>query len=130
VVTFALLIGPCAFLTCDACAVAVVQEEIEAAEELLKSRTRGLGTRIAELIIAPIYANLPSDMQVGLLCSTIVEAADGQPVLVHKLGIHTAHEAWKESIQCKHLSIILHARSAILAGTCKQVQAARRTVLC
>jgi pre-mRNA-splicing factor ATP-dependent RNA helicase DHX16 len=42
------------------------QEEIEAAEELLKSRTRGLGTRIAELIIAPIYANLPSDMQVGL----------------------------------------------------------------
>jgi hypothetical protein len=42
-----------------------VQEEIEAAEELLKSRTRGLGTRIAELIIAPIYANLPSDMQVG-----------------------------------------------------------------
>ena len=41
-----------------------LQEEIEAAEELLRSRTRGLGTRIAELIIAPIYANLPSDMQV------------------------------------------------------------------
>ena len=39
------------------------QEEIEACEELLKQRTRGLGTRIAELIIAPIYANLPSDMQ-------------------------------------------------------------------
>eukprot|EP00879_Flechtneria_rotunda_P010545 GHRR01011025.1.p1 GENE.GHRR01011025.1~~GHRR01011025.1.p1 ORF type:complete len:1017 (+),score=386.99 GHRR01011025.1:232-3282(+) len=39
------------------------QEEIEAAEELLKTRTRGLGTRIAELMIAPIYANLPSDLQ-------------------------------------------------------------------
>lgn len=39
------------------------QEEIEAAEELLKQRTRGLGTKIGELIIAPIYANLPSDMQ-------------------------------------------------------------------
>ena len=41
------------------------QEEIEACEELLKQRTRGLGTRIAEIIIAPIYANLPSDMQVA-----------------------------------------------------------------
>jgi pre-mRNA-splicing factor ATP-dependent RNA helicase DHX16 len=42
-----------------------LQEEIEASEELLRTRTRGLGTRIAELIIAPIYANLPSDMQVS-----------------------------------------------------------------
>lgn len=39
------------------------QEEIEAAEEILKHRTRGLGTKIAEMIICPIYANLPSDMQ-------------------------------------------------------------------
>ncbi|EFJ34530.1 hypothetical protein SELMODRAFT_82212 [Selaginella moellendorffii] len=39
------------------------QEEIEAAEEILKQRTRGLGSRIAELIICPIYANLPSDLQ-------------------------------------------------------------------
>ena len=29
----------------------------------MKQRTRGLGTKIAEMIIAPIYANLPSDMQ-------------------------------------------------------------------
>ena len=28
-------------------------------------RTRGLGSKIGELLIAPIYANLPSDMQVG-----------------------------------------------------------------
>ena len=41
------------------------QEEIEAAEELLKQRTRGMGSKIGELIIAPIYANLPSDLQVG-----------------------------------------------------------------
>lgn len=39
------------------------QEEIEAAEEILKHRTRGLGTKIAEMVICPIYANLPSDMQ-------------------------------------------------------------------
>eukprot|EP00252_Welwitschia_mirabilis_P004082 TRINITY_DN14270_c0_g2_i1.p1 TRINITY_DN14270_c0_g2~~TRINITY_DN14270_c0_g2_i1.p1 ORF type:complete len:1044 (-),score=237.61 TRINITY_DN14270_c0_g2_i1:18-3149(-) len=39
------------------------QEEIEAAEEILKYRTRGLGTKIAEMIICPIYANLPSDLQ-------------------------------------------------------------------
>ncbi|XP_021756954.1 pre-mRNA-splicing factor ATP-dependent RNA helicase DEAH1-like isoform X1 [Chenopodium quinoa] len=39
------------------------QEEIEAAEEILKHRTRGLGTKISELIICPIYANLPTDLQ-------------------------------------------------------------------
>lgn len=26
-------------------------------------RTRGMGSKIGEIIIAPIYANLPSDMQ-------------------------------------------------------------------
>ncbi|KAJ8451447.1 hypothetical protein Cgig2_017838 [Carnegiea gigantea] len=39
------------------------EEEIETAEEILKHRTRGLGTKIAELMICPIYANLPTDMQ-------------------------------------------------------------------
>lgn len=39
------------------------QEEIEAAEEILKHRLRGLGTKVAELVICPIYANLPSDLQ-------------------------------------------------------------------
>ena len=43
------------------------QEEIEAAEEILRHRTRGLGTRIAEMVICPIYANLPTDLQVGRL---------------------------------------------------------------
>ncbi|GJR19237.1 pre-mRNA-splicing factor ATP-dependent RNA helicase DEAH1-like protein isoform X1 [Tanacetum coccineum] len=39
------------------------QEEIEAAEEILKHRTRGCGSKIAELIICPIYANLPTELQ-------------------------------------------------------------------
>ncbi|KAL2456374.1 RNA helicase family protein [Abeliophyllum distichum] len=39
------------------------QEEIETAEEILKHRTRGFGTKIAELIICPIYANLPTELQ-------------------------------------------------------------------
>lgn len=41
------------------------QEEIEAAEEILRHRTKGLGTRISEMIICPIYANLPTDLQVS-----------------------------------------------------------------
>jgi pre-mRNA-splicing factor ATP-dependent RNA helicase DHX16 len=39
------------------------QEEIETTYEVLKERTSKLGSRIGELIILPIYANLPSDMQ-------------------------------------------------------------------
>ena len=39
------------------------QEEIETAQELLTERTRKLGSKIKELLIVPIYANLPSDMQ-------------------------------------------------------------------
>ena len=39
------------------------QEEIETAVEILNIRTKGLGSRIKELIICPIYSNLPSDMQ-------------------------------------------------------------------
>ncbi|KAK1362878.1 RNA helicase [Heracleum sosnowskyi] len=39
------------------------QEEIESAEEILKQRTKSLGTRMPELIICPIYANLPTELQ-------------------------------------------------------------------
>ncbi|KAJ9116307.1 hypothetical protein QFC22_004747 [Naganishia vaughanmartiniae] len=39
------------------------QDEIEAMEENLKETAHALGDKVAELIIAPIYANLPSDMQ-------------------------------------------------------------------
>lgn len=39
------------------------QEEIETAVEILNQRTRGLGSKIRELSICPIYSTLPSDMQ-------------------------------------------------------------------
>ncbi|KAH9841519.1 pre-mRNA splicing factor [Rhodofomes roseus] len=39
------------------------QDEIEAAQENLQETSRALGNKIAELIVCPIYANLPSDMQ-------------------------------------------------------------------
>ena len=47
------------------------QEEIEAAEELLKQWLPLHGLDPAR--IAPIYANLPSDLQVGCIC--VVQAA-------------------------------------------------------
>ncbi|CAN4111119.1 unnamed protein product [Withania somnifera] len=39
------------------------QEEIETAENIIKHRIRALGTKIAELITCPIYANLPTELQ-------------------------------------------------------------------
>ncbi|EKD03565.1 hypothetical protein A1Q2_02148 [Trichosporon asahii var. asahii CBS 8904] len=39
------------------------QDEIEACEENLKETMYALGDKVPELIIAPIYANLPSEMQ-------------------------------------------------------------------
>lgn len=39
------------------------QEEIDTVQEVLQDRTRQIGTKMKELIIVPIYANLPSDLQ-------------------------------------------------------------------
>lgn len=39
------------------------QDEIETAQENLQETALALGNKVAELIICPIYANLPSDMQ-------------------------------------------------------------------
>ncbi|EFA82926.1 DEAD/DEAH box helicase [Heterostelium album PN500] len=39
------------------------QEEVDTAAELLLQRTRGLGSKIKELIITRIYATLPTDLQ-------------------------------------------------------------------
>ncbi|KAM8952383.1 pre-mRNA-splicing factor ATP-dependent RNA helicase DHX16 [Pelodytes ibericus] len=39
------------------------QEEIEACCEMIQERCRRLGSKIAEMLVLPIYANLPSDMQ-------------------------------------------------------------------
>ncbi len=46
------------------------QEEIETAQEMLIDRTRRLGSKIKELLILPIYANLPSEMQAKIFMPT------------------------------------------------------------
>lgn len=46
------------------------QEEVEMAAEMLAYRTRGLGSRIKELIITKIYANLPTDLQAQIFDPT------------------------------------------------------------
>ena len=46
------------------------QEEIEAAAEILAQRSKALGSRIAELIICPIYANLPPEQQAKIFDKT------------------------------------------------------------
>ena len=42
------------------------QEEIESATEMITERVRALGKKIRELIVLPIYSNLPSDMQIKI----------------------------------------------------------------
>mmetsp|Transcript_12507 Transcript_12507/g.32136 ORF Transcript_12507/g.32136 Transcript_12507/m.32136 type:complete len:1020 (-) Transcript_12507:25-3084(-) len=39
------------------------QQEIEEAQDAISQKTRGLGTSVGELLVLPIYATLPSDMQ-------------------------------------------------------------------
>jgi pre-mRNA-splicing factor ATP-dependent RNA helicase DHX16 len=46
------------------------QDEIEAAEQNITEISRKLGNRVAELIIAPIYANLPAEMQAKIFAPT------------------------------------------------------------
>ncbi|NXW53420.1 DHX16 helicase, partial [Eurystomus gularis] len=46
------------------------QEEIEACVELLQERCRRLGSRLPELLVLPIYANLPSDLQARIFQPT------------------------------------------------------------
>ncbi|CAM9102126.1 unnamed protein product, partial [Choristocarpus tenellus] len=46
------------------------QEEIETCAEIITQRTRGLGSRIRELLICPIYASLPSDQQAKIFEQT------------------------------------------------------------
>lgn len=42
------------------------QEEIEACTEMINDKIRTLGKKIRELIVLPIYSNLPSDMQIKI----------------------------------------------------------------
>lgn len=46
------------------------QEEIENASEMLMERTKKLGTKLKELVILPIYGNLPTDMQAKIFSPT------------------------------------------------------------
>jgi len=46
------------------------QIEIETSEEVLTKRTRALGSRTPELIICPIYANLPSNQHAKIFEKT------------------------------------------------------------
>ncbi|XP_014282264.1 pre-mRNA-splicing factor ATP-dependent RNA helicase DHX16 isoform X2 [Halyomorpha halys] len=46
------------------------QEEIETCQEILQDRVRRLGSRIKELLILPVYSNLPSDMQAKIFQPT------------------------------------------------------------
>jgi HrpA-like RNA helicase len=46
------------------------QEEIETATEILTMRSRVLGSRMKELIICPIYANLPPEQQAKIFEKT------------------------------------------------------------
>jgi len=46
------------------------QQEIEEAMESISYKTRGLGTAMGELIVLPIYATLPSDMQAKIFEKT------------------------------------------------------------
>lgn len=39
------------------------QDEIETCNEMLQDRVKRLGSKLKELIILPVYANLPSDLQ-------------------------------------------------------------------
>jgi pre-mRNA-splicing factor ATP-dependent RNA helicase DHX16 len=46
------------------------QEEIETATEMIQQRVAGLGSRIKELIIRPIYSALPSELQAQIFEKT------------------------------------------------------------
>ncbi|XP_033331522.1 DEAH-box helicase 16 lethal (2) 37Cb [Megalopta genalis] len=46
------------------------QDEIETCQEMLQERVRRLGSKLGELLILPVYANLPSDMQAKIFQPT------------------------------------------------------------
>lgn len=46
------------------------QEDIESAEEMLLTRTKGLGSKMKELRICPVYSTLPSEMQIKIFEKT------------------------------------------------------------
>ena len=46
------------------------QDEIEEAIEEINNRMKGLGSKVKELLVLPIYSGLPSDMQAKIFLPT------------------------------------------------------------
>ena len=46
------------------------QDDVDTAVEILNLRTKGLGSRIAEMMVCPIYSTLPSEMQARIFEKT------------------------------------------------------------
>jgi pre-mRNA-splicing factor ATP-dependent RNA helicase DHX16 len=53
------------------------QEEVDSAAEILMQRTKGLGSKIKELIIARIYSTLPSELQAEIFEPTPPGSEEG-----------------------------------------------------
>ena len=62
-----------------------MQEEIDAAAETLAHRTRGLGTKIRELIVARIYSTLPADLQAKIFEPTPPNARKVMHCIYYKI---------------------------------------------
>jgi hypothetical protein len=54
------------------------QEEIEVAEQVLHERMRGLGTKVGELLVLPIYSTLPTELQAKIFEPTPPGARKGE----------------------------------------------------
>ena len=93
------------------------QEEIEAAEELLKLKTKGLGSKIGELMITPVYANLPSDMQTKIFEPT----PPGARKIVLATNIAETSltiDGIKVRGHVQHLAVQLHSLQLCSAANC------------
>jgi hypothetical protein len=58
------------------------QDEIDTAQENLQETARALGNKVGELIVCPIYANLPSEMQAKIFEPT----PEGARKVGHSIG--------------------------------------------
>uniref|UniRef100_A0A674CPR6 DEAH (Asp-Glu-Ala-His) box polypeptide 16 n=1 Tax=Salmo trutta TaxID=8032 RepID=A0A674CPR6_SALTR len=74
------------------------QEEIETCCELLQERCRRLGSKISELLVLPIYANLPSDMQAKIFSPT----PPGQRLLTPYWRNSSSSTSWTGRIYSRH----------------------------
>lgn len=108
---------PCGSLTDSRTAVLLyTQEEIEAACEMLQDRCRRLGSKIRELLVLPIYANLPSDMQARIFQPTPPGARKVRRRSLYSLFPWAAHTSVEGGV-CQPLHVFcLAGRSRGAAG--------------